>query len=70
MSKLLVFLSESLIFLQKTTDSLRKRMREFPTLAQYEQAKTVSQTFSFLQRYSIAKFENCVSACHADTVSA
>ena len=27
-----------------------------------EQAKTVSLTFSFLRRYSIAKFENRVSA--------
>ena len=26
------------------------------TWASYKQAKTVSQTFSFLQRYSIAKF--------------
>ena len=32
------------------------------TWVTYEQAKTVSQTFSFLRRYSIAKFENCVSA--------
>ena len=28
----------------------------------YEQAKMVLQTFSFLQRYSIAKFEYLVSA--------
>ena len=27
-----------------------------------EQAKTVSRTLSFSRRYSIAKFENCVSA--------
>ena len=32
------------------------------TWAPYEQAKTVSRTFSFSRRYSIAKFEKPVSA--------
>ena len=27
-----------------------------------EQAKTVLQTFSFLRRYSMAKFKNCVAS--------
>ena len=38
-------------------------------LAPYEQAKMVLQTFSFLQRYSIAKLENRVSLLSTITLT-
>ena len=51
-----------LIFFASTFRRNSSSQKEHWSLgAPYEQAKTVSRTFSFLRRYSIAKFENLVS---------